>query len=227
VNYKKSPLKTLDYTKFAFTLAEVLITLVIIGVIAAITVPSILQNTQRQEYVSKVKKANSVLKQSVYRIALREGLPVADFSSLTDDEFFEDFAKTVNVAKLCTGSTRGCFADKTTTLNGSTYNFNTNNALITTDGIAFGWKKASGDGGYCRKGITEEDEANCIGRFVVDVNGASPPNRYGYDVFFWLAIDKKGIIPAGSGNNSADCKRTNEGSNCAAKVLKESKISYL
>ncbi|MBQ8887767.1 MAG: prepilin-type N-terminal cleavage/methylation domain-containing protein, partial [Candidatus Gastranaerophilales bacterium] len=33
--------------KFGFTLAEVLITLVIIGVIAAITVPSILQTTQK------------------------------------------------------------------------------------------------------------------------------------------------------------------------------------
>ncbi len=36
-----------------FTLAEVLITLVIIGVIAAVTIPVVMQNTQKQEYIAK------------------------------------------------------------------------------------------------------------------------------------------------------------------------------
>ncbi len=39
-----------------FTLAEVLITLVIIGIIAAITVSSIIVSTQKRETVSKLKK---------------------------------------------------------------------------------------------------------------------------------------------------------------------------
>lgn len=37
-----------NYSK-GFTLAEVLITLVIIGIIAAITVPAIIQTTEKQE----------------------------------------------------------------------------------------------------------------------------------------------------------------------------------
>ena len=42
--------------KKAFTLAEVLITLGIIGVVAAMTMPSLIQNYKERETVSKVKK---------------------------------------------------------------------------------------------------------------------------------------------------------------------------
>ena len=47
--------------KVAFTLAEVLITLGIIGVVAAMTMPSLIQNYQKQEMAAKVKKVYSVL----------------------------------------------------------------------------------------------------------------------------------------------------------------------
>lgn len=42
--------------KCAFTLAEVLITLGIIGVVAAITIPSLMAATQEASLVPKVKK---------------------------------------------------------------------------------------------------------------------------------------------------------------------------
>ena len=47
--------------KRAFTLAEVLITLVIIGVIAAITVPTLVNSYTQQTYISALKKNYSVL----------------------------------------------------------------------------------------------------------------------------------------------------------------------
>ena len=42
--------------KAAFTLAEVLITLGIIGVVSAMTVPTLMQNYQRQSYVTQLHK---------------------------------------------------------------------------------------------------------------------------------------------------------------------------
>ena len=45
----------------SFTLAEVLITLVIIGVIAAITVPTLMAQYRKKEYVTQLKKAYSTL----------------------------------------------------------------------------------------------------------------------------------------------------------------------
>ena len=45
--------------RFAFTLAEVLITLGIIGVIAAMTIPGLITNFKKRETVAKVKVAYS------------------------------------------------------------------------------------------------------------------------------------------------------------------------
>ena len=208
-----------------FTLSEVLITLVVLGIISAITVPSVIQSTQKQEYVSKLKKAYSVLSQSVYRVSMKNGDPVGDFSSLAEDDFFDTFLKEVNNAKLCKDSASGCFTDKNIIyLNGkeSPNTFDRKNSLITVDGIAYGWSPE-----YCAdKGLTDSDFENCIGRFIVDVNGHKSPNRYGYDVYFFAVVDGKGIVPAGSGNQSQDCTRSGKGIYCAAKVLREGAINY-
>ena len=51
--------------KGAFTLAEVLITLAIIGVVAAISIPSVISNTQQQEFKTGLRKAVSVLNSAI------------------------------------------------------------------------------------------------------------------------------------------------------------------
>ena len=50
--------------KKAFTLAEVLITLGIIGVVAAMTIPTLIVNTRAQQFRSKFKKTVSTLSQA-------------------------------------------------------------------------------------------------------------------------------------------------------------------
>ena len=49
--------------KNGFTLSEVLIALVIVGVIAALTIPMLIQNTNKAEYVAGLRKSNSMLQQ--------------------------------------------------------------------------------------------------------------------------------------------------------------------
>ena len=51
--------------KRGFTLAEVLITLAIIGVVAAISIPSVISNTQQQEFKTALRKAVSVLNSAI------------------------------------------------------------------------------------------------------------------------------------------------------------------
>ena len=51
--------------KKAFTLAEVLITLAIIGVVAALTIPSVISNSQQQEFRTGLRKAVSVLNSAI------------------------------------------------------------------------------------------------------------------------------------------------------------------
>ena len=51
--------------KKGFTLAEVLITLAIIGIVAALTIPSVISNYQQQEFKTGLKKAVSVLNEAI------------------------------------------------------------------------------------------------------------------------------------------------------------------
>ena len=49
----------------AFTLAEVLITLGIIGVVAAMTIPTLIQNSFEKKVVSQLKETQSIISQTV------------------------------------------------------------------------------------------------------------------------------------------------------------------
>ena len=49
----------------AFTLAEVLITLAIIGVVAALSIPAVISNSQQQEFKTGLRKAVSVLNSAI------------------------------------------------------------------------------------------------------------------------------------------------------------------
>ena len=64
--------------KKGFTLAEVLITLAIIGVVAALTIPSVIVKTQQQEFKTAAKKAHSVLSQAVQLTEVKDGYTFKD-----------------------------------------------------------------------------------------------------------------------------------------------------
>lgn len=72
--------------KSGFTLAEVLVTLMIIGVIAAMTIPSLMQNTQQQEFKAAYKKAVSMLNQAV---SLNYALDGEDATNFTGENFYQ------------------------------------------------------------------------------------------------------------------------------------------
>ena len=59
--------------KKGFTLAEVLITLAIIGVVAAISIPSVISNSQQQEFKTGLRKAVSVLNSAITMNMALEG----------------------------------------------------------------------------------------------------------------------------------------------------------
>ena len=69
---------TLLLKKAAFTLAEVLITLGIIGVVAAMTLPSLIQNYHEKQRVTQLKKAYSVM-QNAFLMAQEEYGDVTDW----------------------------------------------------------------------------------------------------------------------------------------------------
>lgn len=216
-----------EFKKEGFTLAEVLITLVIIGVIAAITVPTLRQGTQKQEYVAGLQKANTVLRQALYQIGINNGSAVGDYSLYSNHEFIDEFASVTNYIKK--GESKAdCFGD-------TTYKyfkgddvpdnvFLTNKkCLITSDGMAYmAWRNGMPGGGY----LSTEDNQKCLVRIYVDVNGRKKPNKFGVDTFVFFIVNGKGLVPAGTGV-SDDCKSNGWGFTCGARVLKEGKMNYI
>ena len=71
--------------KRAFTLAEVLITLVIIGIVAALTIPNLMQKYTEQATVKSVQKFYSNLS-NAYNLAMKENGPVGEWGLTGQDE---------------------------------------------------------------------------------------------------------------------------------------------
>ncbi len=58
-------------SSFAFTLAEVIIVVGVIGIVAQMTIPTLVKNVQRQQYIVSVKKAYNTLS-SAYALAIQD-----------------------------------------------------------------------------------------------------------------------------------------------------------
>lgn len=211
----------------AFTLAEVLITLVIIGVIAALTVPTLMKNTQNQEFVTGVKKAYSTLGQALANISRNNDAAIGDYSFMNNVDFIDEFAKVTNVIKKCS-TTSECFGAN---LSGIYKNMNNTNSTltdgkvaITSDGFIYTYSPITPSNKIVY-GITNNDRDNAFGRIAVDINGRKNPNIIGRDVFIFYVVNDKGIVPAGSAS-TADCVKTNRGLSCSSKVIRENAMNY-
>ena len=232
--------------ELAFTLAEVLITLMIIGVISAMTIPALKKHTTQEEYISRVKKAYSTIAQATKLIETQHG-EIKRWGKLTgsvgEDEnseeneenesapngvtkAFEYYRERLNIVKSCTNGTAGCWT-QTKTLSGSSYG-NANNAKKSS--IAF----QTADGMYWNifgQTDTNEygvDKATTDSLIVfTDTNGEKKPNTLGLDVFVFVVNPDRGVLPAGSDNNSTNCQNSDSsGIDCAAKLIKTGKIDY-
>ena len=69
--------------RYAFTLAEVLITLAIIGVVAALTIPSVIKNYQKKATITSLKKSYSTM-QNAAKLAMADD----NVSNFTDTHFY-------------------------------------------------------------------------------------------------------------------------------------------
>ena len=216
--------------KAAFTLAEVLITLGIIGVVAAMTMPSLIQNYQEKATVTKLKKCYSLVSQAYVSILNDEG--GSDTLQAGDDlEMMEKFGKYLKYQKTC-GRNKGCFPNvtyKSVTGNGySKWEDDTTDRsrAILTDGTLIMFNKSAMWGG---------NEGNYLyAQIYVDINGFKGPNQLGRD-FFYFYISPEKIVPAGAKaleEKNEDQKFTKNciqqnGYACAAWVIYNENMDYL
>ena len=170
------------YSKKAFTLSEVLITLAIIGVVAALTIPNLMAKNAKAEQVVALKSVYSDISQALKLMMVDEGVSkVSDTNILTYDEV-EDYniskqrigdqflKKYFKVAKDCgTTNPSTCFAeDYKDIAGGSSGGAWPAYSIITAGGSSIGVTPAG---------------STTSGSIVIDTNGLKPPNVIGRDLF--------------------------------------------
>ena len=223
--------------KKAFTLAEVLITLTIIGVIAAITIPNLMQKWEDRSQITALKTAYSLLN-NAYKMALAENGPLEDwawpvpnggYNTQNSGYFGKILSQYLKVQKYC-GASGGCFnyinyykgiSGQNQTRSGTTVEATARGAMILNNGMRIQTVAT----------ITnpmQYDRDNCI---LVDTNGTKGPNQYGYDVFN-LRIEKNGLSPGGcyGGTSKDNCNKfvhnSFDGTSCAYWVLRKGNMDY-
>lgn len=216
----------------AFTLAEVLITLTIIGVIAAVTIPVIMNKVQNQETVSKVKKAYSMFSQAFLSLKNDDVDLNSAFSGTNSINALNTFATKLSLSKSC-GASAGCWPNTTyKALDGSPWS----NVDQLTDGKE---AKAILTDGTCVSFVTLAAYAltnpmgtgpltNVLGYIRFDINGFSAPNIVGKDYFsFW--VTETGIYPGGLNNDGGSCQTKGDilkSLGCASKIIIEGAVNY-
>ena len=192
-------------TKSAFTLSEVLITLVIIGIVAALTIPTAITKYREEVLKSQFKKAYSIITQAIYKTEINDFYGYArcysnagDGGQLKQDwtdcyTFFGALAKNLHIQKICKGNAKeeGCVPKYThnhqrggcepLAPNGIenqdyVYVLQTGQIIIT---FGTGWQS----------------------RFLIDINGQKGPNLLGVDLFEFAMQRDKGQLYT----NSAQC----------------------
>jgi len=185
----------------AFTLAEVLITLGIIGVVAALTIPVLLQKNKEVQTVSAVKKAYSIL-QSAYTSAVQDDGTPDTWNAATGADVvshFEPYLKVQSKKNTC---------DELTPMVGGGVIMGgldiLGPQLTLSDGsiIAFtGFSTYNGGGIGCTLDVSDGSHTTPALEHVCqwvmyDINGRQKPNMMGYDGFGFF-ITTMGIVPFG------------------------------
>lgn len=217
--------------KFAFTLAEVLITLGIVGIVAAMTIPTLMQKQFEKQAVSKLRETQSILAQSI-RMAEEENGDVSGWgvdvqSSASAIKIAENIKPYLKLAHDCGISDENhiCVTSQGyKLLNGSEqgrfgfYGERTEcYKILLANGSAIWWRGGM-DGG--QRNIT----------FWIDINGKSLPNTYGKDLFVF-SYENNSIKPLGAENSDSpwktSCTKISTGYGCAYYVLQNQNMNYL
>jgi prepilin-type N-terminal cleavage/methylation domain-containing protein len=206
--------------KTGFTLAEVLITLSIIGVVAALTIAPLMHNFEKMQNKIRFKKEFSTISQAVLMM-------VADNGGSLDGKLGPDmdntFCRFLSCTKTCPYADGGAKGLGCWHPNGTSYYFNghdvendtTHGGAVLKDGTLMAWYLHDWGTASCTDG-----SYGC-GHLFIDVNGFKGPNIMGRDIFT-IQVNANKAVPDGapdSHNYTWHCEGNWEGFGCAAKVL--------
>lgn len=222
--------------KLAFTLAEVLITLGIIGIVAAMTIPALINKKQKAEIETQLKENYSIIQQSL-KMAENDDIAIDSYLAENIESvkswFYTNLAPYMKYSHVCFNA-EGCWQSMgpTKTLAGSVARYNQTNIgvgynIVTIKlnngaNVSFDSYGTNDIKTLLGRNCTYEDKA--LGIFI-DVNGDRKPNIIGKDIYVAVWTDK-GLLPAGideteatvDSNCSATANTINAGYYCLLKV---------
>ncbi len=205
--------------KSAFTLAEVLVTLGIIGVVSAMTVPSLMQNYQRQSYVTQLHKIYNETSQALMKYQNdKNAVNLTEAGIRSNDDLAKFVTDYFKVVQTCT-STANCFADEYKSLSG--VDFNGMDKTVKSFVLASG---ASIRPNYAVDG-------DKLFQIQVDINGKKGPNIHGRDLFYLFVynnglIDDRGVSAPMTETQREEsfktrCKAVSNVGGCFGKILND------
>ena len=167
-----------------FTLAEVLVTLGIIGVVSAMTVPTLMQNYQRKSYVTQLHKVYNEVQQALLQYQTdRNAVDLKEAGLVGADAQIAFVKKYFKVVQDCGENLTPCFSNSYKKLAGTTATVSdADNYFVLANGSAIATTSK-----------TTINSNNLVMEVWVDVNGQQGPNIIGRDHFI-MYIYKNGVI---------------------------------
>ncbi len=209
-----------------FTLAEIIITLGIIGIVAAMTIPVLISKLQKLQIEAQAKENYSVIAQAMKFSEYDEtGSMVIPSTSIENSKkWFETFlAPHLKVEQICYQQA-GCWHKKgvVKTLNNQTPNYETsvgeNDATIGWVSLTFRTAKGAyfdidiSSAGSTGNTFGVDTNSSTI-QFYFDVNGDRKPNIIGKDIYIMVYDTDKGLVPAGDSRTKEQVKQNCEQGN--------------
>ncbi len=219
----------------AFTLAEVLITLAIIGIVAALTIPTLVSKNQNKQLYTQFMKTYNTLTNAFNMAMAENGNPIGWYNVPDDNKqhyitqhIFGKLSPYLKITKTCDASN---YAD---CMPIDSYNFLNGSINGVTMGVELQYiledypdavLAVLADGSSFLMTVYAYSEQLNVD-FYIDVNGFKGPNVLGRDMqSLWL--NNSFALTAGSWGE--DCDTSNKesvGQDCAARMLQEGGMNY-
>ena len=203
----------------AFTLAEVLVTLGVIGIVSTLTIPTLVQNYQKKSYVTQLHKVYSEISQACERYKADKNLVSLRESKLVNNQTeLKNFMNTYfKVVKDCgnayySSSGNSCFAQYYSSLDGSSQTNMASSQCMVVVTLANGVAICADSGNIEDSTVNEDvngdgvvdenDKAHAavgtwddsvVITFEVDINGPKGPNKMGRDMFT-MDVNSNGLV---------------------------------
>jgi len=209
-----------------FTLAEVLLTIGVIGVVAALVLPGLINNIERKRIETQFVTATNILANAV-RAAEAEYGPAAEWDYSFSNNNFADskmLAETylmpyLNVAHVCSGNTAYTTTNNKNTCFGGRDSTGKKNMYFGANGYAVSAYSYGPDSGYMFLlkngiGVLVNGTCNnyCYIKIIVDTDGPKGNSIAGRDVFMytiggnkdsWPTVTRTGFGPGGPWMNAS------------------------